>query len=414
MHRVSPIKKDRSHSRSLLRFGALAVFAGLGAGCSADAVRLTDPLFTSSTANQQAIVSGQPYTANSRSRQNLPPAPTNVAAVRSDNNIQRQPLPEPLGQAYRPAELAPVRTAGVQPATGKPQPYTPPKPYAASGQPKPLGALPANRTANAAPQTASSSGTYVVKPGDSLWSIANRNGTTVSALQSANNLPGNSIRSGQRLVMPGSSAAPVQVAAIAPKTMNDASIPVPAPVRKKPVEAKPVAAIQPSNGAVKPTGYTAPNKIVPEQPVAPTASRDAAKPAEPVKTAANNASGFRWPVRGRIISGFGKKPNGERNDGIDLAVPEGTSVKAAESGVVIYAGNELKSYGNLVLVRHDNGWVSAYAHNKELLVKRGDNVQRGQVISRAGRSGGVDTPQVHFELRKGATPVDPMQHLSDA
>ena len=108
----------------------------------------------------------------------------------------------------------------------------------------------------------------------------------------------------------------------------------------------------------------------------------------------------------------GKKPNGERNDGIDLAVPEGTEVKAAESGVVIYAGSELKSYGNLVLVKHENGWVSAYAHNKELLVKRGDQVQRGQVISKAGRSGGVDTPQVHFELRKGATPVDPMKYLS--
>jgi len=411
MHRVNPIIKDHSRSRSLLRFGALAVFAGLGAGCSADAVRLTDPLFTSSTANQQAIVSGQPYSA--RSSQRIPPAPTNVAAVQP-NSIQRQPLPEPTAQAYRPSQAAPVRTAAVQPTGNRPQPYTPPKPYAASGQPKPLGALPANRTAGTQQQSASASGTYVVKPGDSLWSIASRNGTTVSALQSANNLPGNAIRSGQRLVMPGNSAAPVQVAAIAPKTMNDASIPVPAPVRKRPVEAKPVAAIQPSNGAVKPTDYTAPNKTVPEQPVAPTASREAAKPAEPVKTASNNAAGFRWPVRGRIISGFGKKPNGERNDGIDLAVPEGASVKAAESGVVIYAGNELKSYGNLVLVRHENGWVSAYAHNKELLVKRGDNVQRGQVISRAGRSGGVDTPRVHFELRKGATPVDPMQHLSDA
>ena len=80
------------------------------------------------------------------------------------------------------------------------------------------------------------------------------------------------------------------------------------------------------------------------------------------------ASGFRWPVRGRVISGFGKKPDGERNDGINLAVPEGTAVKAAEDGTVIYAGNELKSYGNLVLVRHADGWVSAYAHNSELKV----------------------------------------------
>ena len=410
MHRVSPIKKDRPQIRSLLRFGALAVFAGLGAGCSADAVRLTDPLFTSSTQNQQSIVSGPAYSGNYR--QPAPPAPTNVAAARPSDS-QRQPLPEPPGQAYRP-----VQTAAVQPTSSRPQPYTPPKPYAASGQPTPLGALPANRVAPASQPavTASAYGTYVVKPGDSLWSIANRNGTSVSALQSANNLSGNSIRSGQRLALPGDATAPVQVAAITPNTMNDASPTNPVPAPRRPVEAKPVAAIQPSrsNDVVeRPAGYTAPAAAKPEQPITPAANREAAKPAEPIVTASKEGAGFRWPVQGRIISGFGKKPNGERNDGIDLVVPEGTSVKAAESGVVIYAGNELKSYGNLVLVRHENGWVSAYAHNKELLVKRGDAVERGQVISRAGRSGGVDTPQVHFELRKGATPVDPMQYLSD-
>ena len=101
--------------------------------------------------------------------------------------------------------------------------------------------------------------------------------------------------------------------------------------------------------------------------VAPQAGADAA--AAPQAAAA--ADGFRWPVRGRVISGFGKKPDGERNDGINLAVPEGSAVKAAEDGTVIYAGNELKSYGNLVLIRHNNGWVSAYAHNSKLEVARG-------------------------------------------
>ena len=119
-------------------------------------------------------------------------------------------------------------------------------------------------------------------------------------------------------------------------------------------------------------------------------------------------------MRGRIISGFGKKANGERNDGINLAVPEGTQVKAAEDGIVIYAGNELKSYGNLVLIRHNSGWVSAYAHNSKLQVKRGEAVKRGQVIALSGMSGGVTTPQVHFELRKDATPVDPLQHLTES
>ena len=91
--------------------------------------------------------------------------------------------------------------------------------------------------------------------------------------------------------------------------------------------------------------------------------------------------GFRWPVRGRVIAGFGPKPNGLQNDGINLAVPEGTPVKAAEDGIVAYAGNELKGYGNLVLVRHSNGFVTAYAHASEIMVKRGDQVKRGQVIA---------------------------------
>ena len=121
---------------------------------------------------------------------------------------------------------------------------------------------------------------------------------------------------------------------------------------------------------------------------------------------------FRWPARGRVIAGFGAKVNGAANDGLNLAVPEGTSVKAAEDGVVAYSGNELKGYGNLVLVRHSNGFVTAYAHASEVMVKRGDQVKRGQIIARAGQTGSVASPQLHFEIRKGATPVDPMRYLS--
>ncbi|MFV0280843.1 MAG: peptidoglycan DD-metalloendopeptidase family protein [Rhodoblastus sp.] len=117
---------------------------------------------------------------------------------------------------------------------------------------------------------------------------------------------------------------------------------------------------------------------------------------------------FRWPARGRVIQGF--KSGG--NDGINIAVPEGTAVKAAEGGVVKYAGSELKGYGNLVLIQHPNGYVSAYAHNGELDVKRGDTVKRGQTIAKAGQTGNVSSPQVHFELRKGSTPVDPTNYLA--
>lgn len=116
---------------------------------------------------------------------------------------------------------------------------------------------------------------------------------------------------------------------------------------------------------------------------------------------------LRWPVVGKVVSGFGPRPDGTHNDGVNVAAPIGTDVHAADAGVVAYAGDELKGYGNLVLLRHDNGWVTAYAHADEVIVKRGDRVKRGQIIAKAGRTGQVDEPQVHFELRQGQKPVDP-------
>jgi murein DD-endopeptidase MepM/ murein hydrolase activator NlpD len=126
---------------------------------------------------------------------------------------------------------------------------------------------------------------------------------------------------------------------------------------------------------------------------------------------ADSKADFRWPARGRVISGFGSK--GGNGDGIAIAVPEGTPVKAAGDGVVAYAGEELKGYGKLVLVRHENGYVSAYAHNGDLNVKRGEKVSRGQTIAKSGATGNVTSPQLHFELRKGSTPVDPTKYLEN-
>jgi len=146
----------------------------------------------------------------------------------------------------------------------------------------------------------------------------------------------------------------------------------------------------------------------------PTGNVDprAASAKEPATAAEADASGgtpeFRWPARGRIIAGF--KSGG--NDGINISVPPGTSVRAAESGVVVYSGDGLKGYGNLVLIKHPNGFVSAYANNGELDVKRGETVKRGQIIAKSGDTGNVNAPQLHFELRKGSTPVDPTQYLA--
>lgn len=382
----------------LLRFGTLALVAGLGAGCSADAVRLTDPIFTSSTTNQQSVISGQ----QSASRQPVPPRPT-TGAYANNSQIDRRPLAQPSGSNAQTVQTARANPVSSVPAAAGPKPYTPPKSYVASGKPMPLGTMPVSAAGAPGLQSGSTVSTYKVKPGDSLWLIAQRNDTSVKALRAANNIDGNNIRLGQTLIIPGGSEPQdVRVAAVSSATINDAAQPARIPAGRPKTASAPVT--EPKPAAAKPAPYTP-----------PVASKPAQSEAEPVtvaKSTSDGDSGFRWPVRGRVIAGFGKKPNGERNDGIDLAVPEGTEVKAAETGVVIYAGNELKSYGNLVLIKHENGWVSAYAHNKELLVKRGDQVQRGQVISHAGRSGGVETPQVHFELRKGATPVDPMKYLS--
>ena len=123
--------------------------------------------------------------------------------------------------------------------------------------------------------------------------------------------------------------------------------------------------------------------------------------------ASRSAQTFREPVQGVVTAKFGSKTDGSFNDGIDFSVPKGTPVKAAENGVVAYVGNELPGFGNLVLVRHADGFVTAYAHNDELLVRRCEVVKRGQIISKAGASGKANQPQLHFELRKDSKPVDP-------
>jgi len=180
--------------------------------------------------------------------------------------------------------------------------------------------------------------------------------------------------------------APAKVAAAAP-----AAKPVPARVAASPAKPEQVAALE----TKKPVDET------------PTASVPASAAAA---TPATDGPEFRWPARGRIIQGF--KGGAGGNDGINIAVPEGTQVKAAEGGVVAYAGSELKGYGNLVLIRHPNGYVTAYANNGEIDVKRGETVKRGQMIAKSGQSGNVSSPQLHFELRKGAQPVDPTSYLA--
>ena len=245
---------------------------------------------------------------------------------------------------------------------------------------------------------AAPSSVHIVNRGDTLMSIARRNHVPVADLAKANNLDTSAKLSlGMKLNVPGAktaAAAPVaqpvapvqQVAALAP------------PVAKPGTP----AAQQQSARLVQPTANVEEKPVVAEAP--------AVKPSE----ATGALPTFRWPVRGKVITTYGAKTNGKSNDGINLAVPEGTPVKAAEDGVVAYSGNELKGYGNLVLVRHSNGYVTAYAHASELMVKRGDTIKRGQIIAKSGQSGEVGSPQLHFEIRKGSSPVDPLQFLNGA
>jgi murein DD-endopeptidase MepM/ murein hydrolase activator NlpD len=121
---------------------------------------------------------------------------------------------------------------------------------------------------------------------------------------------------------------------------------------------------------------------------------------------------FLWPVHGNILAAYGSKSDGSHNDGINISAARGAAVVAADAGVVAYTGNELRGYGNLVLIKHANGWISAYAHCDQVLVKRGEKVSRGQVIARVGSTGNVSEPQLHFELRRGQHAVDPREFLA--
>ncbi len=226
---------------------------------------------------------------------------------------------------------------------------------------------------------------HIVKPGETLIGLSRRYNKPIAEIAAANNLqPYHKVQAGDRIIIPG--------------TARVAAAPQPAAPQPQAQQPRYAAAQAPAPAA---------RMVTPAAEKAPVEEKNSAD-------ANAGAAGFRWPARGRIITGFGPKPTGQQNDGINLALPEGTPVKAADDGVVAYAGNELKGYGNLVLVRHANGFVTAYAHASELMVKRGDTIKRGQVIAKSGQTGNVTSPQLHFEIRKGASPVDPMQHLPGA
>jgi murein DD-endopeptidase MepM/ murein hydrolase activator NlpD len=206
--------------------------------------------------------------------------------------------------------------------------------------------------------------THVVAKGETVYSISRRYGVELGELVRLNRVaPPYTIKPAQRLVLPDSRpVAPPALGAPAGKTLAAA-------------------------GSAKPTPVA-----IPQPP--PRAG-----------------SKFLWPVKGRVILGYGPKRNGLHNDGINIKAPRGTPIRAAENGVVAYTGNELRGFGNLLLIKHAGGWVTAYAHGETVMVRRGDTVRRGQTIGQVGSTGSVTSPQLHFEVRKGTQAVDPIRLL---
>ncbi len=220
---------------------------------------------------------------------------------------------------------------------------------------------------------------HTVEAGETLYGVSRRYGVEVSTLASINHLAAPyAIRSGQVLALPSP---------VLPQEKPDASA-LAAPVPK------------PESSPAAPATNPEPSK--------PDASAFVEPPPEPKPRAGRI---FAWPLEGRIIEAYGTGPTGTHNDGINIAARLGEPVRAADGGRVAYAGNELRGYGNLVLIKHPSGYMTAYAHNGKLLVRRGQLVKRGQEIAKAGATGSVNSPQLHVEIRRGTRALDPTDYL---
>jgi len=393
-------------SRRLPRAAVLALISAAIAGCSADTSRfndnpfasLTRPEATASIPQTQTAQAPQP-SAGAGSGKAVASNGTGSVVRKSSGNwswdggtavtVAPGDSVETIAKRYGVPASALMQANNIAaPATLHPGqhlviPRHTATRLAAAAAPRPAAPTAAVPAANAA----GNQNVHVVAAGDTLSKISHRYHKSINEIAKANNVePTATLNVGERLIIPGAQAPAVKAAAaVSPAPQR------PVVASAAPKEAEPV----PSASVVAP---------------ADALDKEAAKLADTNIVVPK----FRWPANGRVIAGYGPTTNGQQNDGINIALPENTPVKAAEDGVVAYAGNELKGYGNLVLVRHPNGYVTAYAHAKELLVKRGDQVKRGQVIARSGQSGNVNTPQLHFEIRKGSSPLDPTRFLNGA
>ncbi|HMF66950.1 MAG TPA: peptidoglycan DD-metalloendopeptidase family protein [Phyllobacterium sp.] len=428
-------------SRRLAMNAAILSIAGIAAGCSSGVQRFTNADFSSGYSdNQRSVMQAsnttpQPYTP--------PVDSTQTASVNRSGGIQRSSLP-PVGaastsalppvssQPTRPA-LAPVASsapvrhqemASTEPMRAAPlgsasgtlktpdgrEAKMPAKPSSAENsnnvavmQAPQVNKQVAGSTApakNVAPSSNHSS--YTVQGGDTLHAISRKTGSNVEAIKQANNMKDGTVRVGQSLIIPPSNSALAQNVAntMKPKGVVDQVKTASTP----PVEQPKVVASAATQAAATPKADTAAKPYTPPQAsekVIENSDKDVA-----AAPSATGVTGMRWPVRGRVVANYGKG-----SDGINISVPEGTPIKAAENGVVIYSGDGLKEFGNTVLVRHDNGLVTVYGNASKLDVQRGQKVKRGDQLGTSGMTGNATTPMLHFEVRKNSTPVDPTKYL---
>lgn len=265
--------------------------------------------------------------------------------------------------------------------------------------------------------------TVVVAPGDSLSRIAARSGSSIGAIAAANNLsPPYPLEPGQMLQIPAGRYHTVK--------SGETGITIARAYGVKWSEVVSANRLTPPYNLAVGEKLRLPSRqavaaMTLEQRAAAftidigdlitgdtPAGEQGEHKAVAVKEPASFVGRFGWPIEGgRMLSGFGPKPGGRYNDGINLKATQGAPIRAAADGVVAYAGDGIAGFGGLVLLKHGEGWVTAYAHAEELLVERGDKVSKGDIIARVGDTGSVDEPQLHFEIRRGRTPVDPMKHL---
>ena len=267
----------------------------------------------------------------------------------------------------------------------------------------------AQRGAPTASEPVRGAADLIVRKGDTVWGIARRTGVPVRAIISANNLRAPfTLRPGQGLKVPSAQRHVVQrgdtIYGISRRYGVDMASLVQLNRLNRPYTIKPNQELN--------LPATARLSAPPRSTEATTAPRRGpSRRGSPKAVPPRAGDLFAWPVQGRIVDEYGDKGGGLYNEGVNIATSRGQPVRAADNGVVVYAGGELRGLGNLLLIRHAEGWITAYAHNEALLVGRGDIVSRGQVISRVGDTGNVRSPQLHFEIRKGTRTVNPTRYL---